>query len=209
MPEDRMTHTGSASPSADEGDRGAPPIAHEDIMQRLLEYQRKLREGLSPREAAQAVAEAVASRSAPRSEPLATATEPEPVVDLTAAEAELEQATAPGAGTPAAEAVEPGPERPAEPASAAEPPAEVASAAPPWETGSPAAAASEETAWAGPASSPDPGLAARVEQLEHALASVATQVSELRQRFQDVAIAADERLAELERTLAHLRRTER
>lgn len=231
MPEDRTTQAGSGSASG--GEQGAPPIAHEDIMQRLLEYQRKLREGLSPREAAQAVAEAVAGEGAsptgqieqaeqgtePQAEPVITATQPEPVVDLTAAEAELEERTAREAGSadrepsagevavaePAAEAP-PGPtaETPSEPA--AEASGAVASAER-TEAAAPAAPAAGSV-WAVPTPSREPDLAARVEQLERTLASVSQQVSELRQRFQDMAIAADERLAELERTLSRARRSD-
>jgi chemotaxis protein histidine kinase CheA len=242
MPEDRTTQTGSAS--ASDGEQAAPPIAHEDIMQRLLEYQRKLREGLSPQEAARAVAESVAGEGAPsteqaeqgiepHAEPVITATQPEPVVDLTAAEAELEQrasqeaqltasededraqqeaepaeAEAPAQAAVAAEApVEAPPPEPA-PEAAAEPAAEPA-IAPASPGQAEAAAPASGSVWAVPAPSPDPELAARVERLERTLASVSQQVSELRQRFQDMAIAADERLAELERTLSRAGREER
>lgn len=229
MPEDRTTQTGSASASG--GEQGAPPIVHEDIMQRLLEYQRKLREGLSPREAAQAVAEAVAREGAspaaqaeqaeqgtePQAEPVITATQPEPVVDLTAAEAELEERTAREAGSADREpsvrevAVAEPAEAPPEPA--AETPWEVAAEASDTvasaeQTEAAAAAPAPGSVWAVPTPSPEPDLAARVERLERTLASVSQQVSELRQRFQDMAIAADERLAELERTLARARRTD-
>lgn len=200
MPEDRTTQTGSAS--ASDSEQAAPPIVHEDIMQRLLEYQRKLREGLSPQEAARAVAERVASEGAPpteqaeqaeqkaeaHAEPVITATEPEAVVDLTAAEAELEQRAAQEAPPAGSETEEPA-EQEVEPAEAAAP--------------------ASGSVWAVPAPSPDPELVARVEQLERTLASVSEQVSELRQRFQDMAIAADERLAELERTLSRVGREER
>jgi hypothetical protein len=236
MPEDRTTQTGSAS--ASDSEQAAPPIVHEDIMQRLLEYQRKLREGLSPQEAARAVAERVASEGAPpteqaeqaeqkaelHAEPVITATEPEPVVDLTAAEAELEQRAAQEAPPAGSETEEPV-EQEVEPAEAEAPAREAAAGTAPVDA--PAEAASEPaiapaspepaeaaapasgSVWAVPAPSPDPELVARVEQLERTLAAVSEQVSELRQRFQDMAIAADERLAELERTLSRVGREER
>jgi hypothetical protein len=61
----------------DHEEQGAE-IVHEDVMQRLLDYQRQLREGATPSEAAGAVT--------------ATKTETDVVVDLTRAEAELEGA---------------------------------------------------------------------------------------------------------------------
>lgn len=182
----------------------ARPIAHDDIMRRLLEYQRQLREGVPPSEAAKAVAES--DPSALRAEPsreAATATA-EPVVDLTRAEAELEaetgQAEREEAEAPEARATHGG-ISPAEtePASGVEPSAEA-----------PLGSELAPSVWAEPSSvrapsAADPALAARVERLEQALEQIATQVSDLRQRFQDLAIAADERLAELERTLARAR----
>ncbi|GBC87574.1 hypothetical protein HRbin12_01586 [bacterium HR12] len=184
----------------------ARPIAHDDIMRRLLEYQRQLREGVPPSEAAKAVAES--DPSALRAEPASvTITATEAVVDLTRAEAELEAE----AGTTEQEAseaaagveAEAGSGGEAEVASAAEPSAEPPRAA------SPAAEQVPSTeALAGPVEArpdADPALSARLERLERTLGQVAAQVSHLRQRFQDLAIAADERLAELERTLARAR----
>ncbi|GIV00579.1 MAG: hypothetical protein KatS3mg014_2194 [Actinomycetota bacterium] len=196
--------TGSTTGSAEGG--GDRPIAHDDIMRRLLEYQRQLREGVPPSEAARAVAESDPSalRAGPAAE-TATASAAEPVVDLTRAEAELE---AEGATTEpevpeAAARVET--EAPAaaeaESVSAAEPSA--GPAAPPSPTVEPGPPAEPSAVWAVPTA--DPGLTARVERLERTLDEIATQVSDLRQRFQDLAIAADERLAELERTLARAR----
>lgn len=179
----------------------ARPIAHDDIMRRLLEYQRQLREGVPPSEAARAVAES--DPSALRAEPsreAATATA-EPVVDLTRAEAELEaeattiQREAPepsaSAGTVTPAAAEAGTASATEPSSEAPPKA------------GPSLGTEPSSVRATPA--PDPALLARVERLERTLEQVTTQVSDLRQRFQDLAIAADERLAELERTLARAR----
>ncbi len=59
-----------------EHDEHDAEIVHEDIMQRLLDYQRQLRTGASPGEALGAVS--------------ATKTETDVVVDLTQAEAEMD-----------------------------------------------------------------------------------------------------------------------
>lgn len=194
MPEQSTSREGSVSGAPEQG---APPIAYDDVMQRLLEYQRHLREGLSPREAAQAVAEAVASAGGspsepePAVEPVVTATEHELLVDLTEAEAELEARTVQEAVM--AEAGEKG---------------EVVTGEAEAEGGAPAEEVAVEagaSVWATPEPTPDAELTARVEQLERTLAAVSQQVGELRQRFQDMAIAADERLAELERTLSRAR----
>lgn len=191
MPEQSSSREGWVSGASEQG---VPPIAYDDVMRRLLEYQRHLREGLSPREAAQAVASAGGSPSEPEPavEPVVTATEHELLVDLTEAEAELEARTVEEAVMAEAEAAKED---------------EVGERGP--EVGG--GAATEEVAIAAgapartPNPTPDAALTARVEQLERTLAAVSQQVSELRQRFQDMAIAADEHLAELERTLSRAR----
>ncbi|MGE5459117.1 MAG: hypothetical protein ACM3WR_00685 [Solirubrobacterales bacterium] len=124
-------------------------IVHEDIMQRLLNYQRHLREGDSPSEAAGAVT--------------ATMTETDMVVDLTHAEAELE----------AVDLVVI--EEAAEPTSPAENAPAVPTAA---------------------------DLAARVAELEHAVARVSAMITDLRNRFQDMAVDSDERLAAVSEALS-------
>ncbi len=202
----------------------APPVAHDDIMRRLLEYQRRLREGMSPSEAAAAVAEGIPEAPAGGAEPQGiAATEEATVVDLTKAEAELEaQAEAGEARTEAEEpsaigdrseaATAPTSAEPSAATSGAAPMAEASPASP--EVAAPAPSAGPEPqipAWATPPSSvwatpsPAPDLVARVERLERTLEEVATKVSDLRQRFQDLAVAADERLAELERILGRAR----
>ncbi len=210
----------------------APPVAHDDIMRRLLEYQRRLREGMSPSEAAAAVAEGIPEAPAGDAGPQGiAATEEATVVDLTKAEAELE-AQAEAASGPQAEAGEarteaeepsaigdrseaataPTSAEPSAATSGAAPMAEASPASP--EVAAPAPSAGPEPqipAWATPPSSvwatpsPAPDLVARVERLERTLEEVATKVSDLRQRFQDLAVAADERLAELERILGRAR----
>lgn len=123
-------------------------IVHEDIMQRLLDYQRHLREGDSPSEAAGAMT--------------ATKTETDVVVDLTQAEAELEPADL--------VVIE----------EAAEPSSPVESAAAP----------------------PAADLAARVSELESAVARVSAMIVDLRNRFQDMAVDSDERLAAVSEALS-------
>ncbi len=212
----------------------APPVAHDDIMRRLLEYQRRLREGMSPSEAAAAVAEGIPDAPAGGTESQGVAaTEETTVVDLTKAEAELEARTEAASepqtepGEARTEAAEPSAigdrseaatfPTPAEPSTPAEAPVAEAPPAPPeaapptpspeQEPQIPAWATPPSSVWATPPSSvwatpsPAPDLVARVERLERALEEVATKVSDLRQRFQDLAVAADERLAELERIL--------
>ena len=164
-------------------------IAHEDIMKRLLEYQRQLRDGVPAAEAAE---------QAGTGSITVMQTEEVQVVDLTAAEAELEQAeeTAEAEEIVTAEATaaeiveadaEPEPESDAETTS--EPVAEV------WAS-SPAAGEDAKSSEA------QADLADRIAALEDVLARVAEMVSELRDRFQDMAIASDEHLASIERTLA-------
>lgn len=123
-------------------------IVHEDIMQRLLDYQRHLREGDSPSEAAGAMT--------------ATKTETDVIVDLTQAEAELEAADL--------VVIE----------EAAEPSSPVESATAP----------------------PAADLAARVSELESAVARVSAMIVDLRNRFQDMAVDSDERLAAVSEALS-------
>lgn len=188
---------GGAATGSEEGQQ-VPPVAHDDIMRRLLEYQRQLREGVPPSEAARAVAESdPAARGIGSVGRDVTTTTEEVVVDLTQAEAELER-------RPDAEPIDvEGPARASEVRMEEPTPGVAESPQPASPVGTPPEAGS--SVWATPV--PDPGLADRVAQLERTLAEIATQVSDLRQRFQDMAIAADERLADLERTLA--RATER
>lgn len=209
MAEADARHGGTVTGSEDGGQ--ARPIAHDDIMRRLLEYQRQLREGVPPAEAARAVAESdPAARGTGSVGQDMTGTTEEVVVDLTQAEAELER-------RPDAEPID---VETQEPAGASDARAEeataggegadratIAAAAPPGagaaQATRPTEAASGGSVWATPV--PDPGLAERVARLERTLEEIAGQVSDLRQRFQDMAVAADERLADLERVLSRAR----
>ncbi len=146
----------------DEG-RGseAPAVAHEDIMQRLLRYQRQLR-GEEQEDAAASSPEPSQAPAGPTAEAPASPEAP--------------PAEAPRTGEP-----EPWVEAPTPPVQA------------------------ETTAWVErsptPAAAPSAELARRVEELEATLAHVARLVTDLRERFQDMAIAADERLGDIERAL--------
>ena len=206
MDEADARHGGTVTGSKDGGQ--ARPIAHDDIMRRLLEYQRQLREGVPPAEAARAVAESdPAARGMGSVGQGITPTTEEVVVDLTQAEAELERRSEavpidveePARGSEV-RMEEPTPgvaerERAATPVGT--PPEADPSQPRPTET------ASGSSVWAIPVR--DQGLGDRVARLERTLDEIARQVSDLRQRFQDMAIAADERLAELERVLSRAR----
>jgi len=164
MPEETTTET----PPETE----APAIAHDDIMQRLLKYQRHLRGGESPPPPADRAEAEDAEQERPlidyaAAEALsATARETPQVVDLTEAEAGLEAAAVPEAPAPAV----PEPEHiPAEPALADQ--------------------------------------SARIAELEATLMRITRMVGELRERFQDMAISADERLSGLEEALTEVRRS--
>jgi hypothetical protein len=157
MPEDPTTRS-TDEPGSDE-------FAHDDIVKRLLDYQRQLREG----KAEQA--------TPPDRGSVATATVPEQLVDLTASEipdvapAEVEEVPAVEAtGERVAEDTPRGGEQPvpAEPAAGAE-------------------------------------ASGRLERLERSLAEIASMLSSLRKEFQDLAIAADERIARIEEAIARAR----
>lgn len=155
-----------------------PQIVHDDIVQRLLNYQRQLREGASAAEA-----EGVAGG--------AVATDTIEVVDVAAAEAEGEADIEPSAQ----EVPETGPSASAE-AAADEvvviPEAEL-------EPESDLALAEEGEA------TPTGDLPARVDELETTLARLGDQVGELRASFQEMAIDADERLAAIQDAIAAAR----
>ena len=170
----------------DEQEARASDIVHDDIMQRLLEYQRQLREGMSPGEAAEVhTAERPMIDYAAAEALTATKTGTIQVVDITEAEAELDvSAPAPALAEPEAEEV-----RTIEAEAEAE---TIAEAEPVVE---PVAVAATQPV-------PSTDLIGRVAELEDTLARVSTLVGELRERFQDMAIASDERLAAIEDTLS-------
>jgi hypothetical protein len=163
MPEETTTET----PPETEG----PAIEHDDLMQRLLRYQRQLRgDKLLPPTAEVAEQERPLIDYAAAEAPSATEAETL-MVDLTDAEAELEAATV--AETPTQEPVPATPE-----------PEHI----------------SAELALA--------DQSARIAELEATLTRITQMVSDLRKRFQDLAISADERLSGLEEALAEVRRSD-
>ncbi len=186
MPEDLTTEDPTTEEAKDEE---SPGIVHDDIMKRLLDYQRNLREGASPDEAAEpAVANHVAHDTAESAA--------DRLIDLVAAEAERDVA------------------QEAELESMVEPEAmevdEIAAvqfeeAIAPAETIPP-----EEIEKTGGESSTSSRVAKaeleeRMANLERSFDGIATMLAALRQSFQDMAISADERLAEIEDKLAEAR----
>lgn len=174
----------------------ASSVPHDDIMKRLLDYQRTLREGASPEEAAETVRSAVIAEPAvePSIEPAEA--EPEPIDEEEAGEQD-----APG---------EPEPEEPSVGAQVEAPEAAavagVLAATEPVEPAEPAESdvpveedVRAETSRLTPAApGVGSGLESRVATLEGKLEDLGTRLAELRQSFQDMAIAADERLAAME-----------
>jgi hypothetical protein len=133
----------------------------DDIMKRLLEYQRR-------------------QRGEPQPAPSVWATPPPRASDAsTAAEPRVEE---PPSAVPFGEAPAPETHEPETYAA---------------ETSAPETYAAETTS--------APEMPARIEALHEALDRVASQIGDLRQTFQDMAIAADERLAELEAEVARVR----
>lgn len=168
--------------SGTEPEAESPSVVHDDIMKRLLDYQRHLREGTSPAVAAEAATAERPLIDYAAAEAVGTQTETVTVVDITAAEAEIEADTAPIAETELETEISS-----LEAAEAAEPEDAPSAAEQIWSEAAPAAVGD---------------LAARVTELERTLARVATMIGELRGSFQDMAVASDERLAAIEDELA-------
>ncbi len=143
-----------------DGTEATPPLVHDDIMQRLMDYQRRLREGLTPEQAAKSNGTAIlvtpASQSPPTTAPRAETIE---VVDLAAVEGPVEEPIEVIEGVEVVHA-----------ADGSEP----------------------------PSADPAADLAARLARLEDTLSSVAKSIGDLREQFQNMAIAADERLGVIE-----------
>jgi hypothetical protein len=188
------TTMGAAGQNGDETE-------HEDIMHRILEYQRQLREGDPPPPPTSTMPERPLMDFAAAE---ALSAETADLVDLTAAEAALAAETRPAPVLsdegPPSDRTEGEEEQPAvppvvrlveEPSSATPPPGGVWAVPPP------------------PAQDDRGETAARVAELEAALRRVSDTITELRQRFQDMAVASDERLAELEEILARAQRATR
>lgn len=166
------------------GEQNGEAVEHQSIVSRILEYQRQLREGDPPPPPVETLPdrplmEFVAAESLP--------VDTTDLVDLTGAEAALAaEAAAPKAedeGTPSEEAD--GAQEEVAPVVRLEPPAAETRATSVWAVPEPPARAEPDE------------TAARLAELEDALRRVSETITELRQRFQDMAVGSDERLAEL------------
>jgi len=168
----------------------AAPVVHDDIMKRLLDYQRSLREGAEaePAEPAETARPMVDYSAIEAQSEAATATEE--ILDLTEiedAESEIEviemvdveeELTTSEIGKIAEPEPEPEPDE-----------ADAPEAAPIEAEAAPAGA----------------DLADRVDELEASVDKIATMLGAVRSDFQDLAIRADERIAEIEDALAAVR----
>jgi len=188
------------SPPDEEQDDLAP-VAHDDIMKRLLDYQRRFREE-NPSEPSHPLVDYSAMEAQAA---LATATEE--IVDLTEIEesedeievievvevVEVDEADVPPEAAKSAQA-EAMHERDAEDTA-------------PMSAETPASKAAEPVVTKAEESPPaaEGNLAERVEQLEASLDEIAMMLAAVRSDFQDLAIRADERIAEIEDALASAR----
>jgi hypothetical protein len=182
---------------------------HQNIMSRILEYQRQLREGDPPPPPVETLPDRPAMDFAAAE---ALSAETADLVDLTEAEATL--AAEPGPA-PAVEGEGPVPETSDQGAPSEERAEE--KVAPVVRLVEPPAPAEprpvpENGVWA----VPDPPAQdernvelERIAELEEALRRVSQTITELRRRFQDMAVASDERLAELEEIVERARRSTR
>ena len=182
----------------DEDQDDLAPVAHDDIMKRLLDYQRRFREE-NPSEPSHPLVDYSAMEAQAA---LATATEE--IVDLTEIEeseaeievievVEVDEADVPPEAAKSAQA-EAMHERDAEDTA-------------PMSAETPASKAAEPVVTKAEESPPAAGgnLAERVEQLEASLDEIAMMLAAVRSDFQDLAIRADERIAEIEDALASAR----
>ncbi|HEU4355716.1 MAG TPA: hypothetical protein VFT27_09025 [Actinomycetota bacterium] len=180
---------------------------HQTIMSRILEYQRQLREGDPPPPPVETLPDRPLVEFAAAE---ALSAETADLVDLTEAEAAM-AAEAAIAAEAAAAAPEVDVEAPA--AQEADVPDDEGKVAPVVRLIEPKASAHPASGvWA----IPDPPerderneAAERLAELENTLRDVSKTIGELRQRFQDMAVASDERLAELEQIIERARRSTR
>jgi hypothetical protein len=179
-------------PDASEVEDAAP--AHDDIMKRLLDYQRSLREGASPAEATEAVQRSAEERAhvvppdAGSVEPPEAGSVEQPVADVEPAEIALEEPVADV--EPAEIAVEEPAPQP-DPAPTPVPPPMPAPGPPPVPE-------PVETAAPEPVQITGDDLEDRVAQLEDRLDRLGSRLADLRQSFQEMGVAANERLADLQ-----------
>lgn len=185
----------------------APDAGHDDIMRRLLDYQQRLREGATPRDAAASTWQGGSGGPGAPAGPAEGAVEPQTsmatrdIVDLSSTEAEIE----PEADVQPAEEVvadvqptldaEPGediyrtdetePEGRVHSREEVEPELEAVTQRPPTVARS--------------------DVEARITELERTLDRLRTLLGGLRKSFQDMAVSADERLAAIESEIAEAR----
>lgn len=172
----------------------AAETAHDDIMKRLLDYQRSLREGASPEEAAEAMKRGITDPAL-----LEASSTAESLADLLSTELVADEAPAVQSEPEA----EPEPELEPSPESLLEPESEEAVSEPTPETiAGPSVTAGELEAVRGSRSE----LEARVGKLEGQLEGLGERIAELRTSFQEMAIAADERLANMADEVEQARR---
>lgn len=197
MPEDVKTD--------EEPETEAPQLVHDDIVKRLLDYQRRLREGAP-------------DDPAPVSDPEMSPSVIDEVIDLTAEEELVVEGSTSTEAVPQPVAQGPG-EAPADVAEVIDISTGRAAEAGPASaetkiSGSDASGAEmTETASEPPdgsaVTSADLGatqaLEDRIDEIERSLERLSSKFAELRSAFQDMAIAADERLADIQDVIAQLR----
>jgi hypothetical protein len=159
-----------------------PEAGHDDIMKRLVDYQRQLRQGVEPTEAA-AVAWHREPREPGQTEPPSTPPDEPNVVDVSSPEPEIQ---AEAEVEPAEHEVETDDRAPDRVEILTTDEAE-ASPARPWQ--SPPASGRETTRTE---------VSARIAQLESTLDRLSKLLGDLRENFQGMAVTADERLAAIE-----------
>lgn len=186
----------------------AEDVRHDDIVRRLVEYQRQLRDGASPHEAAERASQPLIDYAALERRVSARRTTTSEIVDVAAAEAQAAWAEAPSG--PVVEVPEPAEEVPAAeaakvaevaeaiPEAKAEAP-EVAAAAPPAAATVAPAVKKRGTGKATREAPPTRELEARVEALERTLAELSKALRVLREASQDSALLVDDGLAEIQR----------
>lgn len=180
-------------------EQGGGAGQHQDIVHRILEYQRQLREGDPPPPPVATIPDRPPTDFAAAE---AFSTEATDLVDLTGAEAVLEADTRASAARADDE-----PSR-QDGGAVDEQIAEVVRLV----EDRPAGASFESGVWAvptRPAQEDRADRAALMAEVERALQRVAETITDLRQRFQDMAVASDERLAELEEIVERARRATR
>ena len=195
MPEDVKTD--------EEPETEAPQLVHDDIVKRLLDYQRRLREGAP-------------DDPAPVSDPEMSPSVIDEVIDLTAEEELVVEGSTEAVPQPVAQGPGDAPADVAEVIDISTGRAAEAGAAP-GETkisGSDASGPEmTETPSEPPGGSADTSadlgatqaLEDRIAAMERSLERLSSKFAELRSAFQDMAIAADERLADIQDVIAQLR----